>query len=128
METLQNRNAVRTIIGALAAIAGILVGLTCLVTIGGLSMCALDVTKGMVGAYLTVLAPLAVVFGYCIPRVWWISPAFLGPVLLITTIELMNHEPERFGATAILAAGMIAGGFAGARIAELTARAPEKRT
>lgn len=127
MKAKQNQNTPRTITGAIAAIAGILVGFTCLVTICGLSICGLDVTKGMVATYLAILVPIAVVFGYCKPHVWWISPVFLGPALIVTAIELvMAYELERFAATSILAAGMIFGGFVGACIAKVTDRANEK--
>lgn len=73
-----NPNKIKIAIGVLAALTGLFVGFTCLMTIGGLSMCALAVTKGMVATYLGVLVPIGALFGFCVPRVWWVSPLFVA--------------------------------------------------
>lgn len=94
------KNAVRLallVCGVVLLVIDALAGLASLATIGGASMCAINVTTGLVVPFLIAAALTGAGGGFAFPKLWWLAALAYVPTLGFTTLDLIfAGESDRF--------------------------------
>ena len=116
LKNMATTSPMRMTFGVLSSVFCVFAGLIAIPTIGGASMCSLSITPRLILVHSLPIATGGLLFGALLPRKWFITPIFVGPLLLITTLELLHHEIDRFFAGVALAVVFLISSFLGAKL------------